>query len=504
MRLKNLLYIGSFSAALLLTTTACSDDYLDIVPTDAVAEETVFTNPSNLMAAINGMHRNMYVRQNESQGNNGYTAQMIIYDVMGEDLIFPTQGNGWFVSELRWLHTDNDNSAGTDYIWNFWYRMIKNANNLIVKGATVTTASAAEEKMKNNAIAQAYAYRAFGFFQLVQTYGKTYNPATSSSDLGVVIRLDPSDESAKARATVQEVYDQINADLAEAEALMTGITVANRSHISLNAIKGIQARVALVQKNYTLAAQKANEARQGLTLMNNEDYKAGFNNYTNPEWMWGVRIIADQSDFFGNFMAYMSRNYSSSQIRSCPKVMNVELYDYLPTDDVRKVVVDPTGQHASLGLADNFKKYDYTSQKFLAESSSVPLGDVPFMRAAEMYLIEAEALYHSDEAASKAVLQELVNNRTNNTYTITTTGTAYYNEILMQRRVELWGEGFRFLDLKRLEQTLDRSTANVPNIVPSVLSGGVITADPSNSRWQWVIPRQEINSNPLIVQNDFN
>jgi len=319
-----------------------------------------------------------------------------------------------------------------------------------------------------------------------------------------VIRLDPSDESAKARATVQEVYDQINADLAEAEALMTGITVANRSHISLNAIKGIQARVALVQKNYTLAAQKANEARQGLTLMNNEDYKAGFNNYTNPEWMWGIRIVADQSDYFGNFMAYFSRNYSSSQIRSCPKVMNVELYDYLPTDDVRKVVVDSTGQHASLGLASNFDKFKFSSQKFLAESASVPLGDVPFMRAAEMYLIEAEALFHSDEAASKAVLQELVNNRTNNTYTITTTGTAYYNEILMQRRAELWGEGFRFLDLKRLEQTLDRSTANVPNIVPSVLSGGVITADPSNSRWQWVIPRQEINSNPLIVQNDFN
>ncbi|UYW01535.1 RagB/SusD family nutrient uptake outer membrane protein [Flavobacterium agricola] len=504
MRLKNLFYIGSLSAAMLLTTTACSDDYLDISPTDAIAEETVFTSPANLMAAINGMHRNMYVRQNESQGNNGYTAQMIIYDVMGEDLIFPTQGNGWFVSELRWLHTNNENSTATSYIWNFWYRMIKNANNLIVKGSQVATANTEEENMKKSAIAQAYAYRAFGLFQLVQTYGKTYNPATSSTDLGVVIRLDPDDNSAKARATVQEVYDQINADLAEAQTIMSGVKVANKSHISENAIKGIQARVALVQKNYPLAAQKANEARQGLTLMNNEEYVAGFNNYNNPEWMWGIHIVADQTDYFGNFMAYFSRNYSSSQIRSCPKVMNVNLYNALPAGDVRKVVVDPTGKHTDLGLGSTFTKVEYSSQKFLAESQSVSLGDVPFMRAAEMYLIEAEALYHSDEAASKAVLQELVSNRTNNTYTIASTGADYYNEILLQRRAELWGEGFRFLDLKRLNQTLDRSTTNVPNIVPTVLSGGVTTAAPSDARWQWLIPIQEMNSNPLMVQNEFN
>jgi len=501
MKLKNIIYTSSLAASMLLAT-ACSDEFLDIKPTGDVSELDVFTAASNLETAINGMHRNMYVRQNASQGNNGYTAQMIIYDVMGEDLIFPSTGNGWFVSELRWLHTDNDNAAANSYIWNFWYSMIKNANNIIVKGAPILTANASEENIKNRAIAQAYAYRAFGLFQLVQTFGKTYNPATAGSDLGVIIRLDPDDNSAKARATVQEVYDQINADLAEANTLMGNLAVANNSNISGRVIKGLEARVALVQKNYSVAATKANEARTGKNLMTNDQYTAGFNDYTNPEWMWGIRIIADQSDFFGNFMAYMSRNYSSGQIRACPKVMNSTLYNSLSANDVRKTVVDATGAHTGLGLPTSFTRVGFTSQKFLAESQSVALGDVPFMRAAEMYLIEAEAKYNlGDEAGSISVLQELLDNRTSNTYTITTTGQAYYDELLQNRRAELWGEGFRFFDLKRLQQPLNR---NAPNVVSSVLSGGVTTLQPTDARWQWLIPRQEINANPELVQNPFN
>lgn len=501
MKFKNIFFVSSLTTFMLLTSS-CSDEFLDISPTNEIAEETVFTTANNLMSAVNGMHRNMYVRQNESQGNNGYTAQMITYDLMGEDVIFPTTGNGWFVSELRWLHTDNENATTNGYIWNFWYSMIKNANNIIVKGSIVPTSDVNEEKVKSNAIAQAHAYRAFGLFQLVQTFAKSYNAATAATDLGVVIRLDPDDNAPKARATVQEVYDQINADLTEAASLMTGLKVNNNSHISINTINGIMARVALVQKDYAVATSKANEARTGLALMSNAAYKTGFNDYSNPEWMWGIHIVDDQTDYFGNFMAYMSRNYSSSQIRSCPKVMNQALYDFLPANDVRKAVVDATGNHTDLSLPSNFTTTTYTSEKFLAKSTSVSLGDVPFMRVAEMYLIEAEALFNiGDEAGSKAVLQELLNNRTNNTYTLASSGQAYYDELLKHRRAELWGEGFRFFDLKRLNANLDRTSANVPNIVASVLSGGLTTVAPSDSRWQWLIPRQEINANPLMEQN---
>lgn len=156
-KIKLLLAIITLSS---LSLSSCSDDYLDVVPTSSVSDQTIYSTADNLMAAINGMHRNMYVRQNSSQGNNGYTAQLIITDVMGEDVVFPSTGNGWFVSELRWISQSNNSSTTSSYPWTFWYEMIKNANNIITYGDDAS----GDQDMKDQAIGEAYAYRAFDIF----------------------------------------------------------------------------------------------------------------------------------------------------------------------------------------------------------------------------------------------------------------------------------------------------------------------------------------------------
>lgn len=487
----------AFSAVILsamVFTSSCSEDYLDTTPTESVGASTIYSTADNLMVAINGMHRNMYVRQNSSQGNNGYPAQMIISDVMGDDLIFPSTGNGWFVSELRWLSQSNVTSGTAAYPWNFWYNMIKNANNILTYGEDAT----GDQNLKEKAIGQAYAYRAFANFQLVQTYAKRYVKGATNNDLGIVLRTDPLDLEPKARATVEETYAQIWADLDKAEQLLTGKSKNNASHFALDNVLGLKARVALVQQDYAKASQYAALAKAGKSLMTQAQYKQGFNDYTNPEWMWGITILADQSDYFGNFHAYMSRNFNSGQIRTAPKVMNVNLFNAFPDSDVRKQVVDATGQHTSLGLPSNYDKYPYTSQKFLSESTASALGDVPFMRVAEMYLIEAEAKYHlGDEAGSKAVLTQLVTARDSQFTGFTVSGAEYLEQILLNRRIELWGEGFRFFDLKRLNQKLNRRGANHNETVIN----GFYELDPSSPKWQWLIPQSEMDSNPLVVQN---
>ena len=72
------------------------------------------------------------------------------------------------------------------------------------------------------------------------------------------------------------------------------------------------------------------------------------------------------------------------------------------------------------------------------------------------------------------------------------------NEILLQRRIELWGEGFRFFDLKRTNAALDRTGANHISSV-----SGVSNVPAGDKRWQWLIPIAEINANPLIIQNEL-
>ena len=489
-----------------LITFSCNEDFTDTNPTSSVSDLTVYSTVDNLKAAVNGMHRSMYVRWGD-QGQVGYFGMLIYHDILGEDLVYPSNGNGWYVAEQRWNDQANDASGSGSYQWNFWYRYIRNANHIITYGKNAT----GDQGAKDQVMGEAYAYRAFALFDLVQVFANRYENGKSNAQNGVIIRTDPEDVGPKKRATVDEVYKQIWADLDMAETLLTGKTKANNSHFGVDNVQGIKARVALVQQDYKKAADFAKKARTGKTLMNQELYKKGFNDYTNPEWMWGVKIVDDQNDGFGNFGAYMTRNFNSGQIRTAPKAMSTKLYNAFPDTDVRKQLVDPKGNHFPWFSETNSKgvvvrkapygaysAYAYTSEKFMTADYSKSNTDVPFMRVSEMYLIEAEAKYMSgDEAGSKTVLTELVKARDTSFTSFTTTGPAYLNQILLNRRLELWGEGFRFFDLKRRAEALDRTGAN---FVAAVINN-VFKVEANDKRWTYLIPRAEINANPLCEQN---
>lgn len=487
-----------YSIVLLGFLGSCRGDYLNASPNDKVSEQDAYATSANFAAIINGMHRDMYYRQNDNQGQNGQGGIMIIMDALGEDLVFPSTGNNWYISTVRWLDPSNENASNLFYPYQFYYALIRNANLVIANAPIVPTPTSEDALRVKKAVGEAYAFRAFSYYMLVQIYGKRYVAGATNTNLGVPLRLT-ADEAPMARNTVEEVYTQINKDLNEALTRLAGTSRTAKSHFNEAVVRGLMARVALTQGNYALAATSAKAARTGFALMSNAAYVSGFNSLVgNGEWMWGSAIVTDQTDYFGNFGAYMSRNYNSTNIRQAPKAVNSKLYAMFPSTDVRTKVIDPTGVHTSLELPSTYSKYPYTSQKFLSVSTSDSRCDVPLMRAAEMYLIEAEALARSgDEAASKVVFNEFAKNRNPSYAGAATTGPAYISEILDSRRLELWGEGFRFLDLKRLNMALDRTGANHS----SVVTNNVLTIASTDNRWQFLIPRTEINANPLIVQN---
>lgn len=477
---------------------SCQSDYLETDPTTAASEDAAYSSASNLMAIINGMHRDMYYRQNDSQGQNGQGGIMIMMDAIGEDLVFPSTGNGWYISTVRWQDQVNESSSYVFYPYQFYYALIRNANLVIANGPSVPVANAADANTVKLAIGEAHAFRAFCYYMLVQIYGKRYVPGTVNSQLGVPIRLE-ANEIPLARNTVEDVYTQINNDLNEASTRLAGSKRLTKSHFDDKVILGLRARIALTQGNYAVAAASAKLARTDYPLMDNTAYTAGFNNLAgNSEWIWGATIIADQGETFSNFGAYMSRNFNSTNIRQAPKAINSKLFLMFPTTDVRTKNFDPSGAHTSLALPSTYSKFAYTSQKFLSASFADSRVDLPYMRAAEMYLIEAEALARlGNETDSKTVFNLLAKNRNIGYAGASTTGTAYINEILNSRRLELWGEGFRLLDLKRLNQGLDRTGANHS----SVVTNNLMTVPNTDPRWEFLIPRNEINANPLIVQN---
>jgi starch-binding outer membrane protein, SusD/RagB family len=485
----NFYIIIFFSTAL---TQSCKKSYLDTKPSDAVPAVNGITNLVDATNLINGIHRSLYMRYN-AQGEGGQGAAMICVDAMGEDFVMSALGNNWYINTCRWVDHRNANGALPLFIYQFYYQIIANSN-LILDNIDKISGPAADKQLLK---AQALTYRAWSHFNLVQFFGKRYDAGTvPNSQLGIPLMTSFTIES-KPRATVEEVYTQINKDLDDAiTAFATAKARPNKSHLNVNVAKGVKARVALTQQNWTVAATMASEARTGFTLMSNAQYMEGFNNIGNPEWIWGSDQIEEQGIGFASFFAYVSPNFNSTNIRTNPKLINNVLHDQIAATDIRKQCWDPTGNTIPANLIVGLRR-PYMTRKFLAASQGSSVGDLPNMRAGEMYLIEAEAKARlNDNAGAAQALFTLVKNRDASYVLSTNTGQNLINEILFHRRVELWGEGFRFFDLKRMNAPLNRNGFNHTSSVALIFN-----VAPGDNLWQMVFPQDEINANKLIVQN---
>lgn len=137
--------------------------------------------------------------------------------------------------------------------------------------------------------------------------------------------------------------------------------------------------------------------------------------------------------------------------------------------------------------------------------------DYVYMRAAEMVLIEAEAKAHlDDEAGAATALKKLMVNR-DPKWAKTT---ASVDDVFLQRRIELWGEGFNFFDFKRLKKEVNRryeGSNHRTKVLAHHDSNYRFFDDKDNSYpwekvakdWTYQIPIGEMNENPLITeQND--
>ena len=118
--------------------------------------------------------------------------------------------------------------------------------------------------------------------------------------------------------------------------------------------------------------------------------------------------------------------------------------------------------------------------------------DYVYMRVAEMYLLHAETAAKSgDEGSARTVLKMLLDKRVDDSsYVDGLSGAALLNEIYLQTRIELWGEGKSYLAMKRFKATTKRGPNHYSNI------GESISYD--DDRMTFEIPQLEIQNNPFI------
>ena len=325
-----------------------------------------------------------------------------------------------------------------------------------------------------------------------------------------------------------EVYALIDEDMKIGlENLAKAPDLGRKNAIRYSTACGIAARIALTKSEWADAAKYADLAIQksGATLQSGAALCDGFCKLSASEWMWGYTQNSLQDFFYASFFATYGYNFKG-KISGFKFAVNRDIYDKMGEKDARRgwwVCLDrkdPIPEDAYVNYFEGGTKepkWEITGQniKFRAKSANDTHGDLLIMRLGEMYYIKAEAeARQGKDAEAKKTLEEIMVTRDPD-YKTTATGNELIEEILRNRRIDLWAEGQRFFDMKRLSAVPNR--LNVSNITKYLHGKDSVTAVTRNSgsfakqvaksaddnAWQFAIPYAELRANKLCEQNPF-
>ena len=547
-KIKILLVVVLFS-----TFISCNEDFLETTPTDAVTPAVALSSVEDMQKVLNGIHRTLFAQLQTvfpggSSNRSGNHYWVPLGDNLAGQLIHSADANnlGWR-TEMQWNSHTVPTSLTNELLWYHRYNTILHANLIIEKIEEGTLPVTSDLKAVEG---QAYTYRAYALLSLVQHYAKGYLIGNPATDAGVPIILTP--QATGPRATVEEVYKQIEEDLDAAISAFSNATARptgdpkHKSQLNINVAHGLKARWALSKGDWATAASEAVLARQGYPLMSEADWKSGFNTNSLPEVIWGSNVIDTETTFFRSYFYLASNTFNGSQIKSNPKIADKRLIDAVPNTDYRKEVfiidapntnssasnkeggLDNDGLpkdpnyindldgynarraeiNAEYGITNSFNLHPYMHFKLRNKNpGTTDPDDIIYMRSSEMYLIEAEAkAMLNDVTGAQNALKPLGEER-DSAYDVTIYNTqeSLMEHIKFQRGIELWGEGFGYTDKIRWDEGIDHG-ANGGSGASSVLYQNAYVVDkPSlNNEWIFKIPQAEIDANPNITPDDQN
>lgn len=504
------------------TLVSCSDLNSDPeggVMTSEQLNDVTNADANKMQAKLNGIYSRLTMLGSISSWNNGttpnfdfgYAAACMMYDASGMDEPAEVSGYNWFRRGLVFSDRTQKSSEGY-FLWLLYYSHIKIANDIIASTPDNKTANS------NNALGQAYASRAFDYLHLIQMYQFTYKGHENAPGVPIVTDSTSSEQMRNnPRASVANVYKLILSDLNKSIDYLNGISRSSKTYIDQHVAYGLRARANLLMQNWDAAASDAEKAADGFEPLSITDAgKPGFNSITASNWIWGSKVSETSEivtsgiiNFPSMMCSFTGNGYSPAYTG---RYINNNLYDKIDSTDVRKgwwlnksmksSIVDTTWTYQGYSVADWFGwRAPYLNVKFgpykNEYNNATNACDLPLMRVEEMLLIKAEALAmggHPEEG--KKVLENFVRTYRDPNYACTaTTSEGIQDAVWMQRRIELWGEGFSFFDMMRLKKPLLRKGTNYGNSCQYDL--------PAESQiFLYIIPEDEVNNNAALKDNN--
>lgn len=506
------------AVAACLSLTAC-ESMMDLQPegatkTDALKQDAYNKIPANAAAEINAIYAQMialYAGGTTGHNDFGVASCMMLLESEGQDWIGPNTGYNWFAYSD--FYARNYNATVNLLMWNTYYKTIAACNMVCASTDPETTNP---DLMAN--LGQARAVRAYCYSILAQLYQFTYNAENASKPCVPIVHesLTAEQQAANPRASLQEVYDFIMADLNYAIPALGGWARADKGAADQAVAYGLRARVNMLLGNYADAAE---DAKMAIQVSGAQPYtladvsKPTFCHAEHNSVIW-ANMIVESNDVVQtgiiNWPSHMSSLYTDGYTGvGTYREISSDLYSKISPTDVRKGwwlnenLESPLLDHpAYAGWKGN--GVPYANVKFGVPNDNmvnlVADADWTLMRYEEMLLIQAEGLARSNqEAAAKALLEGWVKANRDANYTCKASDEAgLVEEIWMQRRIELWGEGFAWFDLNRLEKPIIRTTSsNWP-------AAWIVDVDAHHDCRIWTLPDREIQNNDGIDESDNN
>lgn len=281
----------SWLIAIALILSSC-ESFLEENPKTFLNPDSYYQNENQVAAAVNGVYTFLddIMDSDIEPGSQSYIFMEFLHGY-GER----TRGSGTQDLAQASSHLIADNNSYVQRFWQTGYMAIENCNS-IIEGIEAMEESSISEAKKNQYLGETYFLRGYFYFNLVRLYGPVPLKLESTKDLSnTEIEL----------SSIEEVYNQIDADMTKAGELMDGMDWTNTSgRVTKGTVKSMHTKVLLTMAGYPLSkgteyyAKAYNMAKQ---VYNSGSYRL-FDNYNDlrtaensGEIIWSIQREADNA-----------------------------------------------------------------------------------------------------------------------------------------------------------------------------------------------------------------
>ncbi|MCC4226843.1 RagB/SusD family nutrient uptake outer membrane protein [Zunongwangia profunda] len=475
------------------TLVSCNDE-LDIKPISEETAASAYATGPQIQAALTGVYESF-------QSSDYYIWDRVIYQDVRSDNHYAGGDNPEIYQFDR---IDITPTNGRIYgMWGNVYNAISKAN-VVLENAPLVENRITEEE-REHILGQAYFLRAYHYFTLVKNFGDV------PLYLEFISTTDPS-VTRKPRASVDEVYTQIMADLEEALTRLPddygNDASVNKARATKGAANALLAKVYAQMPNpdYNKVLEHTNaviNSPAGYTLLANYAELFDGNHYNNSESILEIQFLGGDE---GNW---------APQMQLPPSISGDSWRKFVTPSKDLVAAFDAEGDNIRKNATVLFEKVSWIDEYWgNAPNSSVAFAykwknasawasadNEYLLRLADIILLKAEALNELGQTDQAVELVNIIRNRAE-LEPLTAGETASQNTmreaILKERRLELAQEAKRWDDLIRYNKAIE-----VMNSVDDIdlSTGQPVNYSVTEKDLLLPIPQNEIDRNPNLTQN---